>query len=216
MEFLALTSWGEIAAAFAAIVTAILLIHKYVMKPLIEWISGWLSNIINALDLIPVLAADVQSTKASVDKIKQQVYPNGGSALADAVTRIENAVTILSTSHEIALIESGAATFLTDPYGKIIDVNRELVRFLGRSEGELLGHGWLNSIDPDSAEEVEEIIRAAIARTPPSEFTINARFIDPTKGVKNGKIQGYPLFDKRKQFQGYRAFVRSTDTKLSL
>lgn len=209
-----LITLGNLAAAAMAVIALLGILYKTILRPFGKWVTNTLGPLLALTDAIPAINQSLQDLTTKVDTIAAQVFPNGGGSMVDSLQRIENQVSILSTSHELSLIESGTATFLTDDLGRIVEVNREFAKMLQRSESELLGYGWLNSLDSESMEEVEFVTNSAIHRVPPSEFTSVATFINSSGDKLHRRIQGYPLFNRKKVFQGFRVFIRPVPTSI--
>lgn len=103
-------------------------LYKKVFKPLYLW------------------GLSVMSSLGKIDAIYLQMYANGGSTLRDAVNRIEAGQIMIEATQTAYFLDSPHGVFKTDNTGKLVTVNRTFCRWLGRSEYELMGHGWLTCI----------------------------------------------------------------------
>lgn len=128
-------------------------------------------------------------------QVTYYVTPNGGGSLPDATMRIEaglrevktqvceiggKVVLLESTSRAMLDTNPSIGTFESDATGQFIVVNRALARWLGCSKGELLGWGWLNSVDPDQVDDVRNDWR--LAREEHREYRQRIRFISSVGG----------------------------------
>jgi PAS domain S-box-containing protein len=114
--------------------------------------------------------------------IAEEFRPNGGSTLRDAINRIELKVAV-QEQKTVALIKSlPLGTWVSDKYGKCIDLNHSLCRIIGRLESEIKGDNWTNWIHPDEKDDVFEEWQRCVNNM--LNFDMNYRFVLP-----NGKIQ---------------------------
>ncbi len=118
----------DLVALAALVITSLTIIYRKLLKPL--FIKG----------------AAIMNSLGKIDAIYLQMYANGGSTLRDAVNRIEAGQIMLEATQTAYFLDSMHGVFKTDPQGLITTVNRTLCRWLGRSEHELLGNGWLTCI----------------------------------------------------------------------
>lgn len=98
---------------------------------------------------------------AKLDLLLKEFRPNGGSSFKDAITRVENAVSL--QSEKLLFLQkrsekrdelNNVANFTTNERGECIAVNKPYLNLCGLSETEVLGNGWANVIADSDREYV--------------------------------------------------------------
>jgi PAS domain S-box-containing protein len=97
-----------------------------------------------------------------VSQLMQEVRPNGGASLRDAIDNTARCVNVLSDSVEALALRHqtrwtmayGMPSWESDQNGRCIRANLELCELLGASEDEITGTNWKNCIHPDDAHRV--------------------------------------------------------------
>lgn len=112
----------------------------------------------------------------SVDLILKQLYPNGGSSLADRVNQIADEIAIQTVQNYEILRRQNAATFRADNEGRFVHVSDGWVRLSGISFDESLGWGWTLGIDDDDRQRVLDEWRRCVSEIRP--FSVSFRFRD--------------------------------------
>jgi PAS domain S-box-containing protein len=103
--------------------------------------------------------------------------------------------------HEEAADGMPAAAWLSRADGALIYVNRVLVEALGRPRHELLGHRWIEAIDPEDRPEFLAVRSAA--RAEHSSVQYEGRFLRPDGAARRIQLYGRPRFDFRGEFCGH-------------
>ncbi|TMB90419.1 MAG: PAS domain S-box protein [Chloroflexi bacterium] len=80
--------------------------------------------------------------------------------------------------------------WVADPDGRRVDFNRAWLRFAGRTLGQEVGHGWLESVHPDDREGCMSAILAALAVQRPFTLEYRLRRADGAYHVE-GTFRGY-------------------------
>lgn len=98
--------------------------------------------------LFPTLkyATTLAKVLANLEDIKQQLKPNGGSSLRDAIDRIETRIILAEQRAKFICMDGPIAVFETDGAGNFIHTNRTLTRWTGRAPDDFLGAGWVNAV----------------------------------------------------------------------
>jgi PAS domain S-box-containing protein len=101
------------------------------------------------------LARNLQKHYALGQRLLDEVSPNAGSSMRDAVDRIEARVETVDerTAHMSAIqtAQIDGATHgivFADLDGKLVKANRTYRRWVGKETEELLGDGWMQAISP--------------------------------------------------------------------
>lgn len=119
-----------------------------------SWRNFW-TGVLNGLRAIPELQADVKG-------IRYFVSPNGGGSLMDSASRMEGAITALSSRLELLTqtvwaendTDESIARFHCNTHGENTYVNQTYARWLGVGKAELLGWNFLNVIHPEDVDRV--------------------------------------------------------------
>lgn len=122
---------------------------------------------IAALSELPGHMPDIQriaGVDAKLQSILKEVQPNGGSSLRDAVTltrettkRTEMALAVFINSTRAQWDGMGLFAVLeASPKGDFTYVNSTFMKWTNRSERELLGNGWLNTVETTDRRGVRE------------------------------------------------------------
>lgn len=186
-EVIAMLSGFEVSVDVVALVTigvaAITLTYKKVVKPSFIWSK----SIIDSL--------------GKIDAIHEQMFTNGGKTLRDAVNRIENRITLLEKQQNIYIMDTPHGVFNSNKDGRFTTVNRTLCRMTGKTEGELLGNGWINSVSERDRERVVDSWKYAIENeiefstsfdiTDTDGFQFRVRCTANPMKSADGKLLGY-------------------------
>lgn len=143
-----MVSIDQVAAVVAAATTisgGIFALVKYLALP--------------AYRMIKSLAKAFQT----LDLIRYQLAPNGGTTLRDVVDRIEQGLKMSDQRHRLLIMDSPFAVFEADRNGMVISVNRTYCMWVGRSADELMGNGWLNVLATGSRDGVADEWKDAIS-----------------------------------------------------
>ena len=173
-------------STLAGIVTSIsIFLWKKLLKPAIQ------------------LMDDHEEIKKSIDTIKNEVTPNGGGSMKDAVNclkdtcqRIEITQKVLDQRSKAALHYTDRPLFETDSFGRVTWSNQSF-RDLTNDDDFSEGLDWISIIDEDSREEFLKEFNSCIDM---------CRRVDiETESVNGQKIHflGYPNRKSEKSHQGY-------------
>lgn len=136
-----------------------------------------------------------------VQKISEEFSPNGGSTLRDAINRIEDKIT-LQEQKTLAIIKSfPIGTWISDKYGKCVDVNRSLCKIMGRTESEIKGDNWSNWIHPDERDDVFEEWYRAVNNM--MTFDMTYRYVLPDGRIQKVHGVAYQLRTERNELIGF-------------
>jgi PAS domain S-box-containing protein len=170
-------------AALGAGVSATILIYTKVIKPVVIHFSQWYEM----LD--------------KVDKIFEEVTPNGGSSIKDKINHIDTGVQITQQVQQAMAADSKAALFRTDAEGNVVWVNRTYTRIVARDISECLGHGWHNVIAPEERDKVVAEWYKAVEES--REFYLDVNLITPTGEKTLVRVRSYKLVNAEGDIIGY-------------
>jgi PAS domain S-box-containing protein len=94
-----------------------------------------------------------------------------------------------------------AAAWLSKANGALIFINEAMAHALGRPRGELLGEGWMDSIDPDDRNGLVTARAEARAHAAPVQY--EGRFRRPDGSRRIIQLYGRPRFDRTGAFGGH-------------
>lgn len=135
-----------------------------------------------------------------------RAFPLGGGvgAVWRDITRVRAAERRLAASesrHREVANDLPAAAWLSRADGELIFINESMADALGRPPAELLGQGWMQSIDPADRPGVE--IARAKARATAAPIQYESKFRRPDGSLKILQLYGLPRFDRAGRFCGH-------------
>jgi PAS domain S-box-containing protein len=120
------------------------------------------------------------------------------------ITRVRAAERRLAATkahHREVADDVPAAAWLSRADGQLIFVNNAMARSLGRPSRDLLGDGWMLSIDPDDRASLE--IARAHARSNAAPVQYEGKFRRPDGSLRIIQLYGRPRFDRAGVFCGH-------------
>jgi PAS domain-containing protein len=177
-------------AAFSASVLGVIALFKGAIIPFCRWCR----KVKTAVDLHTTILP------ARIDRIYQEVTPNGGSSLKDSVNRIETRQLIQEQRQHAYASQLTTPIFETDATGACTWVNKAYLDFVDANPEDVLGHGWINFIAYEDQHRVadswasairdERAFRLEYMMVPPEGPT---RVLGETTVIRdnNGAVLGY-------------------------
>lgn len=150
-------------------------------------------------------ASNVSDIIDSLQDIKHQLVPNGGSSMRDAIDRIEARLIIAEQRHKLLTMDSPFAVFETDAVGNNIHVNRTYCRWTGRGAEELQGNGWLNVIGAEKRAEVFKEWETAIKQV--REFSMEYLLLSIAGNSIPVRCNAFPMFDGKCRLSGWMGII---------
>lgn len=100
-----------------------------------------------------------------IEKLADQLKPNGGSSLRDAIDRVEKGIALGEKRARILFDQAsgGRGWFETGPVGDCTFVSAQWCLAHGVQRSEAMGQGWLNGIAEASRESFVLAVKFAIA-----------------------------------------------------
>lgn len=126
----------ELILASSAILTALGIIWAKGVKPVIFGIRELLAKV------------------KAIELVAQELVPNGGSSLRDAIDRIESSVVFLNERQKALMQDINEGVIECDSHGKITWANRTYLRKLDTTLDQISGNGWINLMHPDDVDGV--------------------------------------------------------------
>jgi len=185
----AIESYEIYITAFASILVAIIIIYKKGIRPILKHFKNW------------YLMID------KIDKIFEEITPNGGTSIKDIIDIIEYKVDIVSERQKSMLHENDAALVETDEEGEVIWVNRTCTRLVQRDASELMKTGWVNVVTSEDRDRVIEEWHEAVK----DKREINIYFSLETPGGNKipVKTRSYVLRNPKDKLLGFLASIET-------
>lgn len=157
--------------------------------------------------------AQVSALRCMVETIYEEVTPNGGGSIKDAVRRIESQsgdieakLVSLQHIHDAYREDDPIGIFECTTEGENLHVNRTYARWLGVSKTDLLRFGWVNFIPEADRLNYKDHWSAAFLEGRELEFEISLESIN--KELIHCSVWAYPIADKRGEVVQYLGIMR--------
>ena len=138
----------------------------------------------------------------SIEKIKAEFMPNGGSSLKDAINRLEKTTLFLEHSRKLQFAKADYGVCFCDATGKVLDLNRRFYEMTGLSRDQCLNTGWYLAVETNSD---RECIRIAL------EDAINDQRETEVSFRMNGKMVSQHYFPIINRNNVIEAFMVATE-----
>ena len=159
-----LEATAKAIASSVGIVGSVFAGWKMVVRPVKQKVGAAIVRVTNGLD--------------SIEAVKTQVFPNGGSSMLDILTHTRTEVqraatmTAVNSAFVRALAdESAIGVFDADPSGRVIAVNDAMAMLLGMTDEQARGSGWLGAVVASEREQVSGDWESAVDRG--ESFVVN-------------------------------------------
>ena len=158
---------------------------KMVIRPVKQKMGAAIVRVTNGLD--------------SIEAVKTQVFPNGGSSMLDILTHtrteVQRAATLTAVNSAFVRAladESAIGVFDADPSGRVIAVNNPMTTLLGMTDEQARGNGWLGAVVASEREQVSSDWESAVKRG--ESFVVNTVLQSVTSRRKVGvRIEATPV-----------------------
>lgn len=145
---------------------------------------------------------------SKISAIENEIKPNGGSSIKDAIQRIEKNLIVLEQSHKVVLDSSGIGYWKTDKNGEWVEVGKHLTDITGRAESEILGNNWTVWLDKEDRERIVDAWKFSIKER--TIFDQVYTFLKPDKTKQKVHGLAYPLFQGN-ELIGFYGTLEKTD-----
>ena len=146
------------------------------------------------------------NTVHKIDFIFEELKPNGGASIRDAINRIEEGLNAARGMQRALLADHEDALFETDVNGNCIWMNRTYSRLVERTPAELIGHGWQNAIAQEDRKGLVEEWYAAVLED--REFVRDFSFETPSGRKIPVKVRSYKIPNADGVSMGYLGYVK--------
>lgn len=135
------------------------------------------------------------------NRMVQELTPNGGSSIKDAIGRIETRQLIEVQVRKALNNDAIYGIWESDAEGKCTYTSRTYQRLVGRSYEDLEGWGWVSAIHADDRKRVSEGWKLALEQK--REFNDEFRILKPDGSETQVISVGHPLKDRDGNLKGY-------------
>lgn len=139
-----------------------------------------------------------------VNKLNEDLKPNGGSSLRDAIDRIDRRVALSEQRSRYFAEHPGEISFETDVDGNTVWVSKGWQEVYGISGADAQGRGWISGVHPEDREAVVREWYNAVndKRRFEMKYRVND---DATIYVY---CESYPLVSTKGQIVGWLGYVK--------
>lgn len=191
------------------------------LTPVILYFSRKIKNKLKPLDDLmdqwPSLKEELKKLNdinSTINTIKLELQPNGGSSIKDKINMIEEHLTLANLRWRLLNTGNPIAVFECDEKGMITFANPAMVELFGLTEEELLGKGWLKALlDQEKRQEVWQSWDDAIKQDIPYEDYFTIKNAKTGKSVKCKATAIAHRTRKNKIIGYYGTIILDNDTK---
>lgn len=194
LDFTNVEHLAALVAVLGGAFAAIMFIWKKIIIPSIKWLTR------------------VHSVFEKVDFIANELKPNGGSSLRDAIDILRNNLEKSNQRQRLLMMDSETAIFETDPQGQCTFANNAYLELVGRPFEEISGNGWVVAINPKDREKVYEAWKDAISQDRIFELD-NFRYQTPEGIDTEVFCRAVPMRIINKGNIGWIGFVKPVKSK---
>ena len=169
-----LDTFGIILSAVAGVVGLITGIYRYIVKPFIRLYKSHFILV------------------KTIEDIKKEVTPNGGSSIKDVINRIEKRQIMIDKRTKAIFYNLDNSIFEVDQNGNILWANRSFHKALGTKN--LKGLDWVSIIDESERESFLREIESC------TKTVRELKFETKSTDGKKIKFSGFPYRDNGRNF----------------
>jgi len=200
--------WMAAIAGLMGGIAAFLKATQYVWR----WLAPKVRKVFKKMVEYDTLREDVaeiektgQKLMAGLTTVLNEIRPNGGASMRDAINRIESRQIQLDGYNQVMMHEHSHAVFKADAEGLWTWVNRKYSRIGNTTLEEVKGTGWVNCVHRDDREAVEQEWNRAVQEH--RAFNMNYRMITPDGRVTPVKCTSYRLENPDGTTVGYVGII---------
>ena len=176
---------SQIIGVLTAALTLIALVFgKRSITYLGNWVQGIWQGIIYPFNgthrRLTSMSQDHQRLSEKLDFIVEQLKPNSGSSLRDAINRLEKNQQISEVKMAHYLDTKETAMFETDKEGLFVWISHGYESLTGRPINDLKNWGWTLAIDPQDLENTRLEWNLAIEQKRTFEYSYRVRHVSGT------------------------------------
>jgi PAS domain S-box-containing protein len=155
--------------------------------------------------VVKVWNATIGRRGRQLDRIEQELRPNGHTSMRDAIDRIEDRQDDFEAFLNAQLNIGDEAVFRTDPNGHVITNNRKHQNLTGFSMAQVEGDGWINVIHPDWRSKTHTKWHEAVSDG--REFSEDIMYVSPQGDNYMVHVNAFRERDAKGKIRGYLGVV---------
>jgi PAS domain S-box-containing protein len=190
-----LTHILELSLAVLAVVIALWKRGEWLLRVLVLVPYKNYRAVMKGMAAVSVLTERLDEQDDKLRFIYQELRPNGGASLRDAIDRQSAELVRLRGLSAAVLNSSQIPTFECDPHGRCQFANEAYLRLVGRGREEVLGGNWENCIAQDVREDVMAVWHEAISEG--RIFEMRYDYQQPNGHRINALVRADPIPDER-------------------
>ena len=137
------------AGGLATAILAVWGLWSKILKP-------WFKESREKREALSKAIVHIEDISEKLEKVSKELQPNGGGSIKDQVKQIANDVKIIRVERDATFYLSKEPMIKTDGEGHCISANYAICNLFGISQNEMLGLGWLNSIQESDRARVKQ------------------------------------------------------------
>jgi len=192
---------------YAGLITLLAGVVAIFWKPIVAGIRIMITTFKN----LKTFSTNINKTITQVEelyplvlKLNEDLKPNGGSSLRDAIDRIDRRVALSEQRSRYFAEHPGEISFETDADGNTIWVSKGWQETYGLSSDDAIGRGWINGVYIDDREDVVKEWYNAVKDKRRFEMTYRVNRDHPMTVF----CESYPLVSPKGQIVGWLGYVR--------
>jgi PAS domain S-box-containing protein len=136
-----------------------------------QWVQGRLKR----------LTVWITGITESTDLVRTHLTRNGGSSLLDKVVALEQTQRARAERELLFHEDADFGYFLCNATGEYLRASRTFYRITGRTPGDILGYGWVNSLAPENRDIILDRWSEALEQHREFAETVSFRRPDDTR-----------------------------------
>lgn len=120
----------------------------------LRWVLPWSRKVIKDIKALVAALTTLDAIVVTLAKIEHEVLPNNGGSMRDEIRALGRDSRMQGARIDAIMDFGPSAIFEADETGKYVLINATFQLWLGRATKNLLGNGWLTSVDADDRERV--------------------------------------------------------------
>ena len=152
-------------------------------------------------------ARRVGTLLVDIEGVVQDLQPNSGTSLRDAVMRIEGRLIVMERVQQAVFQDGDVGVFQCDADGRNTYVNRTYCRKIGASKDQMMAFGWRSFISPEERDNYDDEWQPAFMEG--REVFLPLKFRNPkTQRTVETEMTIYPITDRQSKVVQFLGIVR--------
>ena len=105
-------------------------------------------------DILVSISEDIGYMKPRLERVYEEVSPNGEQSLKDQITRIDQNLHFHKGIHRATINAQGVAYWLSDRNGLCTEASQNLCHLIDRTEKEMINNNWISWIHANDRDRI--------------------------------------------------------------